>query len=706
MATTPDLLSTSASLANQLVTATAKVPETDPDTSDQDLLDEAQDRFRSCLNWENKFRQQAEMEINFVDHLEHWDEKMKLERAGQPCLTFDRISGPIDIITNDARQNPPEPRFNPVGGGADKFTGEFLEGLYRNISNDSQGGVAIETGYTWAVKIGRGWIGVLVDYESDDMASSAFEQKIVLRRIANPFSVYPDPGADKFDGSDMRYAFVTEDIDKDLFADLYPDAQTAGMWNFQGVGDDVRQEWFPNGSVRVAEYWYVREEQEQIHLLQSGEVVTTDKLFGAVPVQTRTRMKKRVFMAKMTGLEVLERYEWMGTWIPLVPIIGRESVKEGKRTYQGMIRRAMDANLSYDFMRSKEAQVIGLAPIAPILVASGAIEGFEAKWADSNRKPYAFLEYRTEVDGKPVPIPTRTPFTPEVGAITGAIANADRDLNDVLVSYPSTRGEPSNETSGKAIGLRQQAGDNAHFHFRDNLNWAVIRLGQIVADLVPKVYSESRMMHILNPDGSSRELLINAPTALRGRSVIYQANNEDARYHVTIGSGQSFASMRDEGKAVLVELAQTNPLIIQKAGDLYFKALGIPYGDEIAARFAPPGTQDGDDPEAQFQQLQQTVQQQNQIIPRLTQALHAAVDENNREAMKLASQERRNTESNQAGIIEAALKAKSAEAIAQMQTELQHLHKRMDALLAMDLHTTPEAAPEPGPEPGPEPAAQ
>ena len=185
--------------------------------SDAELLLQAQERFRRSSSADSLWRQNGTQELDFCDNYEHWDEKAKQMRQGLPCMVFDIIGPKIAQVVNDARQAPPEIKFVPVGSGGDKEEAKVLMGLNRNIDNDSGADTARETAFEFAVKIGRGVWREDYDWETQDPEPNerSFYQKLVTRRIANPFSVYPDPAADEFDFSDMMYCFVTEDMDKD-----------------------------------------------------------------------------------------------------------------------------------------------------------------------------------------------------------------------------------------------------------------------------------------------------------------------------------------------------------------------------------------------------------------------------------------------------------------------------------------------------------
>ena len=254
------------------------------------------------------------------------------------------------------------------------------------------------------MKIGRGWWRTTYDWETDrEDDPNAFLQKIVSKGINNPFSVYPDPSSQEIDYSDMNYCFVTEDVDVELFKQQWgpeigddnlvwnappPQVQTSGSSGdrFQGLGDKQQLKWFPKGAVRVAEYWYTKREKAEIALLENGKVMPMSEVpNGIVPVGRREVWKRSVHGALITGAQILKRWDWKGKWIPIIGCVGKRFIYNDKTWFRGMIRPAMDANLGYDYMASKEVEAIALAPISQWLVAHGQLEGYEFLWADSNR---------------------------------------------------------------------------------------------------------------------------------------------------------------------------------------------------------------------------------------------------------------------------------------------------------------------------------
>ena len=618
--------------------------------SDDELLERAQEQFRRAASADQTWRERAVQELNFCDALEHWDEQAKQERNGRPQLVFDLIGPKIAQVVNDMRQAPPEIRFAPVGSGGDKEEAKILQGLDRNIDNDSNANTARETAYEFSVKIGRGWWREDFEWENNDPEPSptSFQQKLTTRRIANPFSVYPDPASDEFDYSDMMYCFVTEDLDKDTFEEVHGEdsAITALSGNFEGVGNPIRQEWFPNGCIRVAEYFWVEIDRSNLYCLRDGRVLKFEDLEdGADIVMKRVVEKRTVNWAKITGKDVIERKKWPGKWIPIVACVGREILKDGKRLQTGMIRPVIDANKSYDYMRSKEVEAIGLSPLSQWLVAEGSIENHEWKYADSNRKAFAYLEYKTrDAEGNPCDKPQRINSGVDTAGITQAIAHAAQDVMTGTNVYAPDTGQPVPDQSGVAIQKRVQQSDNAHYNYADNYARAMKHAGRIRLNLIPYVYSEDRIISIFDPDGKVRAMRVNGPVRPEDNiqmavDKIIDLRKAPQRYDVVIGTGPGYATKRQQGFQELIQMAQIDPTIMQKAGYIFVKASDSPYAEEVAAAIAPPGVMDQDGPPVPLQ-AQQQLAQQSALIKALTQSVQGLTETINQKQLELASKER------------------------------------------------------------------
>src|SRR5215472_18209924 len=125
---------------------------------------------------------------------------------------------------------------------------------------------------------------------------------------------------------------------------------------------------------------------------------------------------------KMTGIEILEWATWPIDMIPIVRTIGDEIYVNGKTLVWGVVRHAKDPQRAYNYYRSKEAENLALASMAPWVAAEGQTENYEQDFKSANDKPIAVLKYNpVSFEGHLVPPPHREPPPPPpTGFMQGA----------------------------------------------------------------------------------------------------------------------------------------------------------------------------------------------------------------------------------------------------------------------------------------------
>jgi hypothetical protein len=315
--------------------------------------------------------------------------------------------------------------------------------------------------------------------------------------------------------------------------------------------------------------------------------------------------------------------------------------EQGKRHFRSLIRDARSAQEMYNYWRTTTTELIALAPKAPWIGEEGAFDA-DPHWDTANSTSHAKLEY-----AKGAPPPQRQPFSGvPAGALQEAL-NANDDMKSIIGIYDASLGARSNETSGRAILARQREGDVSTFHFIDNLSRAIRHGGRILIDLIPRVYSTERMVRILGEDLAPAAVKV-APTGQpvteradeAGRIVESIYDLTAGKYDLTVSSGPSFTTRREEAALQMESFIQKVPQAAPLIGDLYAEALDWPLAGKIGERLklllppqlqedggagpSPPGTP-AIPPQVQ-QQMQQglaLIQQQEQALQQAQQRIHA-----------------------------------------------------------------------------------
>lgn len=650
-------------------------------TGDEKLLQQARERFRLASDAEESIRREALEDLRFRAG-EQWPENIKIDRqnSGRPCLTINRIPQFLRQVTNEIRQNRPSIQVNPVDDQADPETAEILQGIMRHIEVSSDADVAYDTAAEHAATFGFGFVRVITDYVDE----RSFDQEIRIERIRNPFSIYFDPECQKPDYSDARWAFVVQDIDRDEYKALYPDSELSGLADMNTVGDQAPG-WINGKSVRIAEYWHIDHEEQELALLADGTVLPADQVPDGVPVlRMRTVQVPRVYWCKVNGLEVLEKQEWPGRWIPIVPVLGDEVIVDGDRQLFGVVRFARDPQRMYNYWATAETEMIALAPKAPFIGAAGQFEGFERQWQSANVRNLPYLEYKpVSHAGVPMGPPQRQVYEPPIQAISHARMQANDDLKATTGIYDASLGARSNEQSGRAILARQRESDVANFHYADNLARSIKHLGKILLDLIPRIYDAPRVMRIIGAEENERVVQINAPTRDKGVERIYDLSI--GQYDVTVSVGPSFSTKRQEAVDSMLQLSQAYPPLMQVAGDLLVKNMDWPGAAEIAERLKkllPPNLQEEQEgqqvPPAVQAQMAQLAQQNEQ----LSQALNQATDDLRTKRLEIESRERIEAMKAQTELVKIEAQLSSRENIELLKQEIASLKQTIATVAA------------------------
>lgn len=620
--------------------------------NDKALLKEAKSRFKLALGaWDHNRKAWLE-DTKFLAG-DQWPEtiKAKRDKKFRPCLVVDKLNQYVRQVVNDGRQNRPSVKVRPIDDNGDEEVAEAFQGLIRHILDRSKADQALDTALEHAVSGGFGFIILRTEYAHE----RTFDQEICVKRIRNPLQVLLDPNAQEADGSDAKWGFVIDEKTKDEFKSLYPKAK---FTDFELDAKKYSDGWTEGENVRVVEYFYVVEEDTELHLLADGTVVTAEEydLSQAgteAPVEildTRTIPERKVKWCRLSGAEILEKNDWLGKFIPIIPIYGNERDIDGKVWYSGLIRSAKDAQRLYNFSRSAFAERVALAPKAPFIAAKGQLEGVENDWKEANIENMAVLTYEPQsIDGTAVPPPQRQQASDIPEGFARDMQLSEHDIQGALGMYNASLGERSNEKSGKAIMARERSADVGTFHYQDNQARMVGYLGRQLVDLAPKIYDAKRVVRLLSEDGTSKPAQLDPAqedaVQKGGHVPIYNLNV--GKYDVTVTTGPSYTTKRQEGAEMMTSLVQAFPPLMQFAGDLIVRAQDMPYGDELADRMKimlPPPIQQaeqakegGQDPKIMaavapvkqaLDQAQQQIQAAEAGIHERDQALQKAQQEN------------------------------------------------------------------------------
>jgi len=509
-----------------------------------------------------------------------WDTEALTRRkaANRPALTMNRCPGFVRQLTGEVRQNPPSIKVLPAKDGATVEAAEIFNGLIRNIEQQSIARAAYTKAAENAAQAGIGGWRVVTQYSSDD----SFDQDIRIKRINDPFQILIDPLAQEPDKSDMRYGFVFEDLAKEEYQKRYPNIPAESLPT--NVADQGLT-WRTVNTIKIAEYWYREPVKKTLRLHEDGKVSYSD---DPEPPQSPVSHQREVVVNQvktflMSGAGILSKpTDWAGRYIPICVVVGEEVWSDGRATRKGMIHDMRDPQRVYNYTRTAAVEAVAQQPKAPWVLTADQASGYENQWANAGSENMAALFYKGDGNANGPPKRAEPALASQGLDIQSQLAI--NDLEGVAGIYKAGLGAPSNETSGKAILARQQEGDTGTYLYVDNLSIAIQYCGKILVDLIPKIYDSTRVVRTLGEDGSAKMVEINAPDMDEAGMDIVLNDLSAGEYDVTVTTGPSYATKRQEATAFMTELVRGFPKIADIGGDIIIENMDLPGADKLAGR--------------------------------------------------------------------------------------------------------------------------
>jgi len=647
---------------------------------EEDFLQLARERFKMCSNDTLKERQEMLIDLQFRCG-KQWDPDVERARKGlqRPCHTINRIPEFTNHVVNNMRQARPAIKIDPVGDGADQEQAEIRQGIIQYIERISQADVAYDTSFEHMSIMGLGFMRIVDDWS----VPGSPDMDLFIRWVSNPLTVYCDPNCTMPDWSDMKFAFIVDDMmPADFKAKYGEEAYDTRDAQFQSIGD-TQKYWYPGGKVRVAEYFYVDYKNDTLLEFSDGSYVLLSELpQRATDAQKRAyvnyeadesgtplppqpdditvvgqhkRLVPQVWWSKITATKVLKRRRWLGMHIPIIPVIGNQTILDGERIISGMVRYAREIQRLYNYIYSTLTEVIALTPKNQWVAEVGQIAPFRDIYERANREPLAALPYVGVQDktGRPLPPPQRQSPIVEISGLIEALQLTDNMLKSVFSIYDASLGQRGPQESGIAINARKIESDTSTYNWGDNFLRALRYLGRQLNDLLPKYYNRpGRLIHILREDQSMTSVvignaLINRKTKLpvlddAGQPKILDL--DDGTYSVVVSTGPSQQTLRQQNREAMLELVKVFPQLVQVAPVQIIQEFDFAHKDAIIDQLEkamPPGlrTQGDGDQGPNPHQLYAQNQQLQALIQQLTQALHQATDKNAAEMQRAQMKE-------------------------------------------------------------------
>lgn len=520
------------------------------------------------------------------------DEARVFETYKKIPLTFNKLAPLLNHLLGEQRQNTPALQVHP-SENVPETTAEVRTALIKDISLNSDAKIIYQNAFEQAAIGGFGAFIVMNDYEN----TFNFNQEIKLKGVKDPTRCFWDISAEDICKVDGMYSGYRTRVSRKKFKSMYGrdlERQIGSEGN-----DDSTQGFWDDDQITVIDYYSRKYDKIKLIQLSNGYVIEGKDLdqlekvtvgdhellvMDGQPVtilQDRIAYRYRVKHQKIAGDFILETTDFPSQSLPVV-FVDQHSFydKHGKQICRPLVKDARDAQRLINFLGTQGAYLIKIARNDQFLVSKENVRSPDTRliWTDP-----AVVQGGLIYDESPSGVKPEQLRPPEISqSLMAMYERAERDIHTCLGMYDTQLGDQGNEISGAAIDARTKRGSYNNFVTFDALNRAIACCGQIIDEMIPKVYDTERQMMLYMPDSGVQRVNLNKPQDEYGMNV--ENNMTEGNYKIRLLPGPSYEGQKMEGLEALQLVLKNDPSLFKLVADMYAENLPLANSIEIRNR--------------------------------------------------------------------------------------------------------------------------
>jgi hypothetical protein len=339
----------------------------------------------------------------------------------------------------------------------------------------------------------------------------------------------------------------------------------------------------------------------------------------------RPSKKHKIIHYRIAGNYILDQTEFPSEQLPLVFVDNNSYYeKSGKQVTRSFFGDCKDTQRYINYLRTQSAYVLKVSRYDQWIGSKKNVASLDTQrnWRDPT-SIQGMLTYDESPNGnKPEQI--RPPELSQ--SLFQQYQLAIEDLYTSTGLYPARMGNNGDEASGKAIDARTRQGSYTTYVFFNSINRAIAVGGEIVNEMIPRVYDTERVLTLMMPDEGMKNITINKQGDEYGEHI--ENDIRKGTYQVRLKPGPSFEGQKEQALQSLREVLQADPTAFNLIADLYAENLPLANTIEIKNRLktrVPPAIVEAGktghmpqnmppSPEEQAAQQQAQMQQQQMQI--------------------------------------------------------------------------------------------
>lgn len=522
------------------------------------------------------------------------DESKVFTRYNKIPLTMNKLAPLAAYLIGEQRQNTPSLQVTPDENVPLEYI-EVREALIKNITFDGDSKLAYQVAFQCSTIGGFGAYAIGTEYENDN----SFNQDIKFYPIKDPTRCYWDISAETPCKTDGMFSGVRTRVSRQKFRAMYGEKIERQIPSSTYTEDTSLMNFNDDDSITIIEDYERDYDTVMLYKLSNGMTVTQKELdmFDRLDVEDREIImlngeglevldKREVFRykvihRKVAGDFLLEKNEFPSEQLPII-FVDQNSYwdKNGKQICRPFFKDAKDAQRYINYLATQSAYLIKVSRYDQFMASKANIKSPDTQqmWRDPATQQGCLFYDESPNGNKPERI-----LPPELSqSLTLQYERALHDIQSSTGIYDTQIGQKGNEISGAAVDARTKRGSYNTYVPYDALNRAIACGGQIVEEMIPRVYDAERVIMLRMSDQMLEAVELNKPMDDYGMQI--KNDMTRGRFKIRLLPGPSYEGQKQEALESLQMVLQANPQLFNLVADLYAESLPLANNIELRNR--------------------------------------------------------------------------------------------------------------------------
>jgi hypothetical protein len=314
---------------------------------------------------------------------------------------------------------------------------------------------------------------------------------------------------------------------------------------------------------------------------RKSKVIMKDNQIVTV-LKKREETKWKIKLFHCAGDFVLDEEYFPSEDLPII-FLDQKSyfTKQGQQITRSFFKDVKDAQKYLNYLKTQAAYLMKIGRYDQFMAPrkSVASPDVAAIWRDPSIVQGALIYDETPSGLKPEQIRPQ-----ELSAsLIEEYKTTLMDIQSGTGMYQTQLGEMGNEISGTAIEARTQRGTKNTAIMFNSLDIAIVATGEIINQMIPKIYDTERSLLLKMPESDSKRITINKEDEY-GLKV--ENDVRKGRYKIRLKPGPSYEGLKQEALASLQSVLQADRTgsVFPMIADLYAENLPLDNNLEIRNR--------------------------------------------------------------------------------------------------------------------------